>query len=82
MEPEETEYKMLMAFLDGSESFANGFAIGAMWEQLKQGPAEWENNVAISNQDQALMVASKMGYRVVEIRKDCPHWTYLKLALV
>lgn len=46
------ENVLLMAFIDESESFVNGFETGQIWEQLKEGMSIEKRACHTSNQEQ------------------------------
>ena len=79
-------FRLLMPFLDKHPSFANGFAMGILWEQLKAGPLTACGYIATPNQDQFLLMASKLGYKVTRLHVDrttveSAYYTYYELEL-
>ena len=70
-----------MVFLDGSQSFVNGFAMGQLWENLKQGPDTHSITINGSAQDQALMIAAKMDYAITRMESLGDDWFAIDMEL-
>jgi hypothetical protein len=61
MKHEHEEYKIVMPFVDESDSFTNGFECGQIWEQMKFGMTI-NRMVHKTNKEQIEMMAAKNNY--------------------
>jgi hypothetical protein len=74
------EWKPIMQFLDGSETFCRGFSMGVLWAELKERPKTHSGLFISTCEDQALQIASVQGYKVISL-KTSDGWTSLELEL-
>jgi hypothetical protein len=55
-------YALLMPFLDGSQSFCNGFAVGLMWERMTKSESFKNHSVYKGNKEQVDLMCEHFGY--------------------
>lgn len=60
----ETTYELVLAFMSDDPLYAQGFAMGALWEQLKARPAKAEGTYLADCLEQINEMAHRLGYRV------------------
>jgi len=58
----EADYVLLMDFLDESESFSNGFAMGILWNRCSNLEFINSHHVSLDNFNQAIKILEHHGY--------------------
>lgn len=75
-----SEYKVLMPFLDGSESFAHGFEAGLVWSIMDAGRPLKDYLVHTINLPQLKMMAKRFHYDLT-VNTTAGEWSSVSAAL-
>lgn len=74
------DYNLVMYFVNRNPNFTLGFEAGVYWEQLKKGVPDGEILlIHIENEDQILMMCSKLYYTVKERIRYDDTWMGIKV---
>ncbi|GLQ36701.1 hypothetical protein GCM10007908_03210 [Rhizobium albus] len=70
------EFRCLVPFPDGSDSFVNGFEAGMIWQRLMSGEHEIAPEVAVHRENETVFkrMADAQGYDV-NFEPCCSEWT-------
>lgn len=71
------EYGLVMKFLDGSESFCNGYECGLINGEMRTGKAIETRTVHTANKQQIEMIANVNNYSIDWENSTVAEWVYL-----
>jgi hypothetical protein len=75
-----TEYKLALAFLDSSPSFAHGFEAGKLYQQMRDRQPKIENYYQTGNLEQIKLMCQELGYAIVSLNiADDYFWLEIEL---
>lgn len=64
MSDDNAEYNLVLPFLTNDPQFTLGVEVGMLWEQLQAEPSEHEVTIHAANDEQVIVMASRLGYRL------------------
>jgi hypothetical protein len=72
------KHTLVMPFLNGEEAYALGVEFGMLYSRMKSDD-EVKDYFCRENQDQILLAASRLGWRVVEMKPHDDDWFWLHM---
>lgn len=75
--PEPTRWGCVVPFLDTDVKYAHGVEFGQLFERLKEADKIHEY-ITRANQDQVLLLLSRLGWTVETIKEHDENWFYIE----
>jgi hypothetical protein len=72
-------YDLVCPFLDDSPQYAAGVEFGLLYARLRRRPRSLSDLFTVANQEQILLLASRLGYRVDFMSQMDRFWFALRL---
>jgi hypothetical protein len=73
----DAEWELIVPFLTDNPVYARGVEFGMLFEEMKRRPRIIQNYFLRANQEQILLLASRMRYAVVSMKPWDGDWFYL-----